>query len=175
MATRRMKCPKRNSNLRLQAFSIYRRLFSVVFLTNIGIFISYAIRRISFSEDRTGCGCEYLYRYSHEAGARYKRAFCSCLFGSSVVSSRFPTVLAGLLKGFLRWPFFIRKTAARVYHNGGVHSGAAVSGTVWLILLAVQATRGICSRQRGTSVVQVIVHLIINVLFIHRLQWPPCH
>ncbi|KAK0192195.1 hypothetical protein F5146DRAFT_1120128 [Armillaria mellea] len=26
------------------------------------------------------------------------------------------------------WPFWIRKLAARVYHNGGVHSGAAVSG-----------------------------------------------
>lgn len=36
--------PRLVRNARLQAFSIYRRLFSVVFITNMGVFISYAIR-----------------------------------------------------------------------------------------------------------------------------------
>lgn len=30
---------------------------------------------------------------------------------------------------------------ARVYHLGGIHSGAAVSGTVWLAALAGQGTK----------------------------------
>ncbi|KAK0204165.1 hypothetical protein DFS33DRAFT_1384419 [Desarmillaria ectypa] len=45
------------------------------------------------------------------------------------------------------WPFRIRKLAARMYHHRGIHFGAAVSGTFWLILLAVQATRELASNK----------------------------
>ncbi|KAK0496375.1 hypothetical protein EDD18DRAFT_1353119 [Armillaria luteobubalina] len=117
--------PRLVRNLRLQAFSIYRRLFSVVFITNMGIFISYAIRG-----------------YNSQ-----KELVINTLFA---VACSVPQ----------SWPFWVRKLAARVYHNGGVHSGAAVSGTVWLILLSVQATRELVNN-KGTSVATVVLTYII--------------
>ncbi|KAF7346329.1 putative three-domain protein adenylation-thiolation-dehydrogenase [Mycena sanguinolenta] len=39
------------------------------------------------------------------------------------------------------WPFAIRRLCARVYHIGGLHSGCATSGVVWLALLCGQATK----------------------------------
>ncbi|KAJ7863109.1 hypothetical protein B0H14DRAFT_483186 [Mycena olivaceomarginata] len=39
------------------------------------------------------------------------------------------------------WPISIRRVCARVYHIGGLHSGCATSGVVWLALLCGQATK----------------------------------
>jgi hypothetical protein len=44
-----------------------------------------------------------------------------------------------------RWPLFIRRVAAKIYSIGGIHSSTAVSGTIWLILFAAQATREMIS------------------------------
>ncbi|SJL07730.1 related to non-ribosomal peptide synthetase [Armillaria ostoyae] len=122
------KQPRLVRNLRLQAFSIYRRLFSVVFLTNIGIFISYAIRG---------------YHSQKIALVAVANIFIAILMRQEHVINALFAV-----------------TAARVYHNGGVHSGAAVSGTVWLILLAVQATRELV-QGKGTSVATVSLTYIV--------------
>jgi hypothetical protein len=35
------------------------------------------------------------------------------------------------------WPLSIRSTLAKVYHFGGLHSGGAVSATVWFIIFAI--------------------------------------
>ncbi|KAK0464282.1 uncharacterized protein EV420DRAFT_1760335 [Desarmillaria tabescens] len=58
-----------------------------------------------------------------------------------------------------------RKTAARVYHLGGIHSGTASSAVVWLILLAVQATRERVNN-RGTSTATVVLTYIILFLLV---------
>ncbi|KAK0187839.1 hypothetical protein F5146DRAFT_1060955 [Armillaria mellea] len=136
------KQPRLARNLRLQAFSIYRRLFSVVFLTNMGIFISYAIRG---------------YRSQKIALVVVANIFTAILMRQEHVINALFAVACSVPQS---WPFFIRKTAARVYHNGGVHSGAAVSGTVWLILLAVQATRELV-QGKGTSVATVALTYIV--------------
>ncbi|KAG7439119.1 uncharacterized protein BT62DRAFT_1014359 [Guyanagaster necrorhizus] len=88
-------------NLRLQAFSIYRRLFSVAFLTDMGIFISYAIRS-----------------YQTALVAVANIFFAILMRHERVINSIACSVPQS-------WPFFIRPTAARVCHNGGNHSGAA--------------------------------------------------
>ncbi|KAK0192197.1 hypothetical protein F5146DRAFT_1102252 [Armillaria mellea] len=114
--------PRMVRNLRLQAFSIYRRLFSVkvALLAVSNLFIAILMRQELVINTLFAVAC-------------------------SVPQS---------------WPFWIRKLAARVYHNGGVHSGAAVSGTVWLILLSVQATRELVNN-KGTSVATVVLTYII--------------
>ncbi|KAK0202004.1 hypothetical protein DFS33DRAFT_1038634 [Desarmillaria ectypa] len=128
--------PRLVRNLRLQAFSIYRRLFSIVFLTNMGIFISYAIHG---------------YHSQKIALVTVANIFIAILMRQEHVVNTLFAVACSVPQS---WPFFIRKTAARVYHNGGIHSGAAVSGTVWLVLLAVQATRELV-QGKGTSVATV--------------------
>lgn len=47
-----------------------------------------------------------------------------------------------------RWPLAIRRICARVYHIGGLHSGFAVSGTIWLVLFAGQATRQLVKNEK---------------------------
>ncbi|KAK0504231.1 hypothetical protein EDD18DRAFT_1063298 [Armillaria luteobubalina] len=136
------KQPRLVRNLRLQAFSIYRRLFSIVFLTNIGIFISYAIRG---------------YHSQKIALVAVANIFIAILMRQEHIINALFAVACSVPQS---WPFFIRKTAARVYHNGGVHSGAAVSGIVWLILLAVQATRELV-QGKGTSVATVALTYIV--------------
>ncbi|KAK0504217.1 hypothetical protein EDD18DRAFT_1099436 [Armillaria luteobubalina] len=136
------KQPRLVRNLRLQAFSIYRRLFSIVFLTNIGIFISYAIRG---------------YHSQKIALVAVANIFIAILMREEHVINALFAIACSVPQS---WPFFIRKMAARVYHNGGVHSGAAVSGTVWLILLAVQATRELV-QGKGTSVTTVALTYIV--------------
>ncbi len=49
----------------------------------------------------------------------------------------------------------IRRVCARVYSIGGLHSGCAISGTMWLVAFTVQATRelvkgGPVSRRAGS-------------------------
>lgn len=136
------KQPRLVRNLRMQAFSIYRRLFSIVFLTNIGIFISYAIRG---------------YHSQKIALVAVANIFIAILMRQEHIINALFAIACSVPQS---WPFFIRKTAARVYHNGGVHSGAAVSGTVWLILLAVQATRELV-QGKGTSVTTAALTYIV--------------
>ncbi|KAK0202003.1 hypothetical protein DFS33DRAFT_1038456 [Desarmillaria ectypa] len=134
--------PRLVRNMRLQAFSIYRRLFSVVFITNMGIFISYAIRG---------------YHSQKIALVTVANIFIAILMRQELVINTLFLIFCSVPKS---WPFFIRKTAARVYHLGGIHSGAASSAVVWLVLLAVQATRERVNN-RGTSTATVTLTYII--------------
>ncbi|KAK0482251.1 hypothetical protein IW261DRAFT_1467023 [Armillaria novae-zelandiae] len=134
--------PRLVRNLRLQAFSIYRRFFSVVFITNMGIFISYAIRG---------------YNSQKVALLAVSNLFIAILMRQELVINTLFAVACAVPQS---WPFWIRKLAARVYHNGGVHSGAAVSGTVWLILLSVQATRELVNN-KGYIILAFLTSIVI--------------
>ncbi|SJL07723.1 related to non-ribosomal peptide synthetase [Armillaria ostoyae] len=134
--------PRLVRNARLQAFSIYRRLFSVVFITNMGVFISYAIRG---------------YHSQKIALVTVANIFIAILMRQELVVNTLFLIFCSVPKS---WPFFIRKTAARVYHLGGIHSGAASSAIVWLILLAVQVTRERVNNL-GTSTATVVLTYII--------------
>src|SRR6188472_1533732 len=46
--------------------------------------------------------------------------------------------LAG--RGSRAWPLWLRWSVSRVHHVGGIHAGAALAGTAWLIGFAVVAT-----------------------------------
>jgi hypothetical protein len=37
-----------------------------------------------------------------------------------------------------RWPLFIRRHCAKVYHFAGIHVGGAIAGTVWFIALTIE-------------------------------------
>ncbi|KAG7445765.1 uncharacterized protein BT62DRAFT_896397 [Guyanagaster necrorhizus] len=134
--------PRLVRNARLQAFSIYRRLFSVAFITNMGVFVSYAIRG---------------YHSQKIALVTVANIFIAILMRQELVINTLFLIFCSVPKS---WPFFIRKTAARVYHLGGIHSGTAFSAVVWLVLLAVQATRERVNH-KGTSTATVVLTYII--------------
>lgn len=70
------------------------------------------------------------------------------------------------------WPLRIRRLAAKIYHLGGVHSGAGVAATVWFALYNVALIR---QRQRdpiirgktGVFAITIVIDvLLVSILFL---------
>ncbi|KAG5640553.1 hypothetical protein DXG03_008119 [Asterophora parasitica] len=117
-------------NLRHQIFYLYRRLFGIVFLINLAIFIWYAAKGAN----------------AKEVGL----VVISNLFGAILMRQDY--VIDAFFVTFTSippsWPLWIRRVAARVYHIGGLHSGAGASGTLWLILFCGVGTKEVVSGGR---------------------------
>ncbi|KAF9475655.1 nonribosomal peptide synthetase 12 [Pholiota conissans] len=134
-------------NLRHQIFTLYRRLFGVVFLTNMAVFISVVIRRVNAQQIGT---------------IVIANLFCSILMRQDYVINAFFNVFCAVPPS---WPLAIRRVCARVYHIGGLHSGCAVSGVVWLALFTGQATRELILH-RKTSIATVAITYCILILLL---------
>ncbi|KAL4265779.1 AMP-dependent synthetase/ligase domain-containing protein [Pleurotus pulmonarius] len=135
-------------NLRHQVFSLYRRLFGIVFIVNMAILIATFVQ-----------GEPNAMRLGQIV---IGNIFCSVLMRQEHVINAFFAVFTAVPPS---WPMAIRRVCARVYGIGGIHSGAAVSGTVWLIAFAVQATRELVSGG-PTSVATLVVTYCILLLLI---------
>lgn len=112
--------------LRHRFFSLYRRFFSVVFIANLAAAIymihRYAVRGHDLPSLGTATAANLsvavLMRQDHVVNLLFNLA-CSV-----------PTSA----------PLFIRRNCAKVYHIGGLHSGAGVAATVWLLIFTIAAT-----------------------------------
>ncbi|KAK7046944.1 putative three-domain protein adenylation-thiolation-dehydrogenase [Favolaschia claudopus] len=111
-------------NLRHQVLSLYRRVFSVVFLTNIAVFITLLVRG-GVHAQRLGL-------------ITLANLFVAILMRQDYVVNIFFSVFCAVPSS---WPLAIRRVCARVYHIGGLHSGCATSGVVWLAWFCGQATK----------------------------------
>jgi NAD(P)H-flavin reductase len=136
-------------NLRFQVFSLYRRLFSIVFISNM---IALIVILSQGAEKRNA-----------------KR------IGQIVVANIFSGVLMRqeyIVNGFFNfftsvprsWPIWIRRVCARVYAIGGLHSGFGVSGLIWLIVFTVQATREYVNKQQTSLATVIITYFILALL-----------
>ncbi|OBT90101.1 hypothetical protein VE02_02524 [Pseudogymnoascus sp. 03VT05] len=112
--------------LRHRFFSLYRRFFSIVFIANL-IAVIYMIHRYAVhGPDLPSLGTAtaanlctaVLMRQDHVVNILFTLA-CSV-----------PTSA----------PLFIRRNCAKVYHIGGLHSGAGVAATAWLLVFTIAAT-----------------------------------
>ncbi|KAI8969609.1 nonribosomal peptide synthetase 12 [Trametes punicea] len=133
-------------NIRHQIFSLYRRLFGVVFITNMAIFIATAVRGAN----------------THQLGLIVvANLFCAILMRQDYVINAFFTVACMVPSS---WPLFIRRIVARVYHIGGLHSGCAVSGVVWLILFTIRATRELLNKETISVATVAVTYFILALL-----------
>ncbi|KAL0580852.1 hypothetical protein V5O48_001144 [Marasmius crinis-equi] len=134
-------------NLRHQIFSLYRRLFGVVFIVNMALLIVACVREATIP--------------------KIGEAVVANLFGAILMRQDY--VVNAFFQVFTlvpqSWPLVIRRYAARVYNLGGIHSGFAVSGTVWLILFTVKATQDVV-RGGKTSIATLVVTWVILVLLV---------
>jgi hypothetical protein len=135
--------------LRHQVFTLYRKLFSVVFLVNMAIFIWLLVRGTNALEVAGVAVANFfvsiLHRQDYVINAYYwifTRVPLSYVSGRLTFRS-----LIRLTDPKSSAPFWVRAAAARVYHIGGLHSGCGVSGTIWIILFAGQATKEFAHRQ----------------------------
>ncbi|OBT67569.1 hypothetical protein VE03_03817 [Pseudogymnoascus sp. 23342-1-I1] len=112
--------------LRHRFFSLYRRFFSVVFIANMAAVIymihRFATRGIDLPSLGTATAANLctavLIRQDHVVNLLFTLA-CSV-----------PTSA----------PLFIRRNCAKVYHIGGLHSGAGAAATTWLLIFTITAT-----------------------------------
>ncbi|TDL22237.1 nonribosomal peptide synthetase 12 [Rickenella mellea] len=135
-------------NLRHIVFTLYRRLFGVVFCVNVAILIATLVRG--------NMNAEYLGKIV------VANLFCAVLMRQDYVVNAFFTVFCAVPTS---WPLSIRRICARVYHIGGLHSGCAISGVMWLVLFTIQATIEMAHGGK-TSVATVAVTYCILFLLI---------
>ncbi|KAF5382433.1 hypothetical protein D9615_002852 [Tricholomella constricta] len=142
-------------NLRHQIFYLYRRLFGVVFLINLGLFIAVVVK---------GANAAAIGRIV------IANLFVAILMRQDYVIDAFFTLFTAVPSS---WPIALRSVCARVYHIGGLHSGCGVSGVLWLILFTAQATVEMLQhRQTSVATVGVTYAILALLLGILALAYP---
>ncbi|EJC98159.1 nonribosomal peptide synthetase 12 [Fomitiporia mediterranea MF3/22] len=134
-------------NLRHQIFTLYRRLFGVVFVVNMAILIATIVKK---AYDAQSLGLIVV-----------ADLFCAVLMRQDYVINAFFNVFCAIPAS---WPLSIRRVAARVYHIGGLHSGCAISGVIWLIAFTVQATVELMHGGRTSAATVAITYFILSLL-----------
>ncbi|KAI0345846.1 nonribosomal peptide synthetase 12 [Trametopsis cervina] len=135
-------------NLRHQIFSLYRRLFGIVFVTNMAVLIWTLARPEGADAQHLGL-------------VVVSNLFCAILMRQDYVINTFFTVACAVPSS---WPLFIRRTAARVYHIGGIHSGCGISGLVWLIAFTAQATKELVTNGKTSASTVAVTYFILVLL-----------
>jgi hypothetical protein len=142
--------------LRHRGLSAYRKLFGIIFLANLAAFF------IMLWKSR---GDDYALPLPDLATAVAANLLGAVLLRQDYVvnfifwlATRLPTST----------PLWIRRHLARVYHNGGVHSGCAVSASVWWAIFTGAATANLAraesSRYSVNTAVLVLTYLILILL-----------
>ncbi|KAL0961153.1 hypothetical protein HGRIS_006125 [Hohenbuehelia grisea] len=135
-------------NLRHQIFTLYRRLFGVVFVANMAIFIA-TLARGEYNSQQLG-------------KIVVANLFCAILMRQDYVINAFFNVFCAVPSS---WPLSIRRVCARVYHIGGLHSGCAISGSVWLIFFTGQATKEMITGGKTSIATVVVTYWILFLIF----------
>ena len=141
--------------LRHQLLNAYQRLFSLVFLGNL-----VALTVVMVSN-----------RHAEPLGpslANVATATAANITGAILMRQEY---VINSLYTVLCWtphwlPLRIRRTVAKFYHFGGVHSGCAVSATVWFILYTALLTKQYADGYATDKAVIVITYLLVALLFL---------
>ncbi|KAI0051393.1 nonribosomal peptide synthetase 12 [Auriscalpium vulgare] len=143
-------------DLRHLVFSLYRRLFGVVFVTNIAILIATMVRG--------GANA------SHFGLIVVANLCCAILMRQDYVINLFFNTFCAVPTS---WPIWIRRICARVYHIGGLHSGCAIAGVMWLVVFTVQATKEVVGNgPTSISTLAVTYCILFLLLGIVILAYP---
>ncbi|PVH94972.1 acetyl-CoA synthetase-like protein [Periconia macrospinosa] len=125
--------PGKNGNrpgrwLRHKAFILYRKLLSVVLLTNLAVACYILYRR--YKKNR--------YMVADVATATAANLCVAVLARSEPVVNLIFTTCCSVPTS---WPLAIRRHCARVFHVfGGVHSGCAIASVMWFTVFTVAAS-----------------------------------
>ena len=148
-------------NLRWTIFSVYRRLSTLVLTANIIVIIVLATQHklISISPQWA-------------ATAVSINLTLAILMRQELVINALFWLFARCPQWF---PLHIRRLAAKIYHLGGVHSGAALSATLWFAFFnvgIVRAFRSDALQEHQTSIPIFMVILDILLLSIIAMAHP---
>ncbi|KAK7431668.1 hypothetical protein QQZ08_001887 [Neonectria magnoliae] len=139
--------------VRHRALTAYRKLFGFIFLANMAVFVFllWESRHENFTLPlphlATAVAANLLAAVLLRQDHIVNLIFWSC--------SSLPTSL----------PLWIRRHFALVYHNGGVHSGCAVSASVWWVIFTVSASRDYFA-EKSPSSLKFAVLVLSYVIFL---------
>lgn len=136
--------------LRHNLFSVYQRLFTLVFIGNMIAFIIEVV----------------MHRHSKPFGpplGNVATAGTANILGAILI--RQEIVINGLYTIFCSTPLWmplrIRCMLAKLYHFGGVHSGCAISATVWFMLYTALVTEQQADGELDQLAVVVIAYILL--------------
>lgn len=139
--------------LRYYFFTMYRRLFSVVFIGNLATILTiFAYRRTLDN-----------LQLSDLATATASNITVALLMRQDYVINSLFTVACSVPTWM---PLLIRRNCAKVFHIGGIHSSAAVAAVFWFAILTVAATIDLAAPERtslgkANLAIVLIVYLIL--------------
>lgn len=140
--------------LRHNLINVYQRLFSTVFIANM---IAFIVLLVKYRNARPSGP-----PLSDIATAASANILCAILIRQeNVINSLYwifrltPT----------SWPLRIRRTIAKFYHFGGVHSGCGVSAATWFMLFTALITRNYVSGNFNEPVIMAITYILL-ILFL---------
>jgi succinate dehydrogenase hydrophobic anchor subunit len=137
------------SPIRYTFLNIYRRLFTLVFLANIGVFVYVMVA------DRK------LLALVNAAAANLLA--CGLARQPLVVNAIFVTVCSIPRSA----PLWLRRIASKVYHYGGVHSGCGVASLIWYLGFIGEFSRQYWSGSSSPfSAAPIVLAYIILVLLL---------
>uniref|UniRef100_A0A0D2XTB5 Uncharacterized protein n=1 Tax=Fusarium oxysporum (strain Fo5176) TaxID=660025 RepID=A0A0D2XTB5_FUSOF len=151
---------KYSRGLRYRVFIIYRRLFSLVGLFNISAAIALVM---------TGISREWL------SNITAINLVTAVLVRQDFVINVLYTIACSVPKS---WPLFIRARCAKIYHLGGVHSGAAVGAGAWLLVANIAdivcMVSGSFSNWGKQSIISKVISWALSAFFavMIGLAWP---
>lgn len=142
--------------IRWNFFSVYRRLFTTIFMANVATLIVLLCHRSG---------------PHHTRGASFNTT-------STIDAASVNLLLAILMRNehvinFLFWlssalplssPLLLRRWAAKIYTYGGVHSGCSVAALVWYIAFTALATYDSTLQSTTTSIRPAVVALSYIIL-----------
>lgn len=151
--------PKHARGLRHRLLIVYRRLFSLVGLFNIGAAIALLLTGIS----REWMGIVTAINLA-----------TAVLIRQEFVINALYTITCSVPKS---WPLAIRSRCAKIYHLGGIHSGAAVSAGAWLLatnIADIACMYGSCANWGNLSIASQVISWILSAMFVGMvgLAWP---
>ncbi|KAF4119364.1 Acyl-CoA synthetase (AMP-forming)/AMP-acid ligase II [Geosmithia morbida] len=136
--------------LRHRILIVYRRLFSIVWLINVGFLVAQMI-----GGDEDDQWLEIL---------TAANLLTAILMRQELVINALYTAACSVPRSF---PLWIRSRCADIYHLGGVHSATGICATAWLLISTVRST--VAQITDGS-----IAHLNPNGLAVLVLSWLLC-
>ena len=139
--------------MRHNLFAVYQRLFSIVFVSNmVGLIIVLVLSR---NRQPSGPPTGNL------ATATAANVTVTVLIRQDFVINALYTVCCWTPHSF---PLRVRRLVAKVYEFGGIHSGCAVSGTVWFILFTAFITRDYLKGDYDEPAALAITYILLALL-----------
>ena len=138
--------PQPLRGLRYRVLIIYRLLFSLVGILNIGALV--AIILVNPNPEWLGT-------------LTAANLVTAVLVRQDVVINILYTVFCSMPKAA---PLWMRTSCAKIYHLGGVHSGAGVCATAWLVASTVRSTIAYSKKSTTDSLATLVVSWLLSAL-----------